>query len=133
MREAVTKTIGESTYSIIPLGGRASARALTRLLRVWGSGVAGGNGSPSQAFGAMLRNLTEEDTDYFIDLFAPLTTVRMGDKTPTLASVFEVHFVQKADEMVKWLLACLELNWSSFFEDMGLNLSAGTSAPTATK
>ena len=72
----------------------------------------------------IVTGLTEDDVEYFCEVFAKSTTVSYEDgKTPRLSDVFALHFATKYDEMTAWLLFCFEVNFAGFFQKLGLNRS----------
>jgi len=109
MREVKSKTIKDCTYEVTQLGAIKVRSLLTRLARILGSG--GGDMAKS------LGLITEEDMTYVCDAFAELTVVHQPDgKAPYLKNCFDLHFAGKYDEMIQWLMFCLEINFGSFLD-----------------
>lgn len=137
-RDSQKRTIGRYEYIVIPLGAREGCRVLSRLMKLMGRGAA--KGTEEEALGAILENLEESDADYFIATFDKYTSVRIGDKTPPLADIFDAHFISEYLEMLGWLKFAMEVNFAGFFSGVGgLGLVAPStdssksqsSAPTA--
>lgn len=120
--EAKETSIGEFRYLVRQLPGRQSARVLTRLVKVFGPMMEQiGKQEGWKALAALVTNLTVEDTDYFIDAFAPMTEVILpSGKSPVLNGIFDVHFQGRAKDMVEWLAFCLKVNYSDFFGVLGV-------------
>ena len=146
--ETQTRHIGDHNYRISQLSTKPGRRLLTRLFgiisptmaklvgdsQVKGKAfklselTAAGLGSAIETLGAVIK---EEDLDHFCDVLAEQTLLQTGpDKWVPLASVMEVHFAGKYDELLQWLFASLEVNYSSFFAKLGSG-SGGTPAAGA--
>lgn len=128
-REAVSKTIGEFEYRIVPLGAKQGTRMATRL----GKLVAALAPSPDSTgsveakvldrLRTLFDTLSESDVDYFCDTFAKFTEVQIApNKWPNLDKIFDEHFAGHYGDLTNWLLACIEVNFGSFLEEMGLEL-----------
>jgi hypothetical protein len=74
---------------------------------------------------------SEEDADYFRDLFLPQTSVTgggYGTKEPGLGSVFELHFVDRYSEYFEWIAFCIEVNFKRFFEEAAARKTANATS-----
>lgn len=125
------KVIGDSTYRARQLPAGEGRRAFARLVRFLGPALAGltsGEKDKGANLGATLAGLasalTPEDVDYFCDTFGAVNDVKNGDDWPRVSAVFDIHFAGKYGEMMKWIAWNIELNFGSFFADLGLRLSA---------
>lgn len=120
-----SKQIGSYTYTVTQLDalrGRRAAVRLGNVLGIAGSAVTGE--SPAEdvgatflsAVGKILERLTEEQFDYFCDLFAEQTAVSGPDYKgqPQLSEVFATHFADRYGDMIQWFAFCLEVNFRSF-------------------
>ncbi len=125
-----TRTIGEHEYTVYQLGAKEGREILRRLVKVlgasfdvvareWGTGGFTSN-LPAMARGAVavVENLEGPDLVAFCDAFGKSSTVRLGEKNPKVADVFDLHFAGNYDEMVLWLVFALEVNYAGFFRGM---------------
>lgn len=117
-----TQTIGAYTYTVFPLTAIPGRRAFVRLAKALGPalGVAatvkeGDETGMVNAFARLMGALSEDDVDYFCDLFAQSTTVRMGKDEPKLFDIFDIHFAGRYMEMFRWLAFCVGVNYGDFF------------------
>jgi hypothetical protein len=109
MREVKSKQINDCSYEVTQLGAIKGRSLLTRLARILGAG--GGDMAKS------LGMITEEDMSYICDSFSEVTVVKQPDgKAPYLKNIFDMHFAGKYDEMIQWLMFCLEINFGSFLD-----------------
>ena len=86
------------------------------------------------ALAAILSSLNESDVTYLCDVFASVTAVtggKYGEKQPQLDSVFATHFAGNYGEMIGWLVFCVKVNFSSFFD--GARDLLGTPAGSASE
>lgn len=119
-----SKQIGSYTYTVTQLDalrGRRAAVRLGNILGIAGSAAGDANsgelgGTLATAIGKVLERLTEEQFDYFCDLFAEQTTVSGPDYKgqPQLSEVFATHFADRYGDMIQWFAFCLEVNFKSF-------------------
>lgn len=120
-----SRQIGSYTYTVTQLDALRGRRAAVRLGNILG--IAGGamngeataddvGGTLAAAIGRILERLTEEQFDYFCDLFAEQTTVSGPgfQGQPQLNDVFATHFADRYGDMVQWFVFCLEVNFRSF-------------------
>jgi len=137
------RTIGEYIYTINQLPAPKGMALLTRLYKLAGPTIA-------QVLGAQdadkLRELTlahvahgiveladrisEEDLERLYDTFAAQCTYRTADGSGgKMVDVIarNEHFAGRYDDYFKWLVACLEVNYSSFF-DVARGALAGVAA-----
>jgi hypothetical protein len=119
MRTPQTKRIGEHEYTVTPLGAIRGSQVLVRVLKIVGPLFTSKD----------LSALQESDMDYMREVFAPLSTVNIEGKEPLLKDVFDAHFVGKYDEMIGWLMFCLEVNFQSILVGKGLGLAVGKASP----
>lgn len=132
MREAQTKTLGQTQYRVRPLGAKQGCRVITRLSKLLGSAFKSGAKDQNAMLGAALESLGEEDLDFFCRQFETHTQISVdGSKWPTLSDVFDVHFSQNYGELLLWLKFCLEVNFSGFFAETLGSLVGGSSANPA--
>lgn len=131
--QAQTRIIDGQEFTITPLGAVTGRKALTRLIKTVGPAV------DKSSIGALLSNINEADVDYFCDLFAKNTRITTGtDKQgnpvqPLLSDYgnFDLMFAANYGTMFSWLKFCLEVNFSSFFANLGATL-AGAASKTKT-
>jgi hypothetical protein len=125
MLKRETKTIGEHEYAVTQLDAVKGRRVATRIAKILAPVVGAGSaetGDMAKALQALVAGMTEEDVDSLCDVFAASTDVQIpGEKrSPKLSAIFALHFAGRYDEMVEWLLFCIEVNFSSFFARAGL-------------
>lgn len=130
-----TKHIGGFTYQVTQLDAITGRKAFTRLMKVIGpaigklQGAGGEDASLGQAFAELTGNLSEEDVDYFCDVFAKQTAVSGGDlregAEPQLSDIFSIHFAGRYFELMQWLVFAFKVNFSSFFGGAGAILRGG--------
>lgn len=104
--------IGEYEYAVTQLDAKKARRALARVAKYIGA-LQSGEGE--EGFAKAMALLTEDDVDYFCDLFAEFTTVKIGKEEPNLDSIFGMHFAGKLDEMLQWLGFAAKVNFGAFF------------------
>jgi hypothetical protein len=114
--------IGAYTYTVTPLTAIPGRRAFVRLAKAVGPALGaaagvkeGDDAGMFAAFAGLVAHLSEDDVDYFCDLFAANTTVKMGDKEPSLADIFDVHFAGRYLDMFRWLAFSVATNFGDFF------------------
>jgi hypothetical protein len=139
--EIKTEKIGEYTYRVTMLGARESGRVFFRLCNMFapifdGLDIKTAKGSVKASeelipavFAGMSRgmaNLKDADYDFLINAFAKTTEVEypperdalgnVRDRVPRLDKVFDEHFAGHFEDQMKWLLFCVEANYSSFLD-----------------
>ncbi len=125
-RQAVIKTIGGIEFSIYPLGAMTGRKVLTRLIRMAGPAM-----GKDTSLADLFAGIKEEDIEYLCDIFAQVTMVTLSpEKKPDLKAVFDNVFAGRYEVMVEWLKACLEVNFSSFFQNLGNALGKSVSKET---
>jgi hypothetical protein len=129
--EAKERRIGASTYRITQLPAKRGRAMLVRFVRLFGPGAGafvGGLGRGRSGFdGAvglgiadavhdLCTRISEDELSAICDQFAEYTVVVVSrDVERRLGDIFDDHFAGKYDEMLVWLRACCEVNFSSFF------------------
>lgn len=129
--EAKERRIGATTYRITQLPTKRGRALLVRFVRLFGPGAGafvGGLGRARPGFDgavglgiadAMLdlcTRINDEDLGIICDEFAEFTVVIVNrDVERRLKDIFDDHFAGKYDELLAWLKACCEVNFSSFF------------------
>ena len=113
------------TYSVTTVGAKKGSKVLARLFKVLGP-ILALNGKVTEdnilqkggeALGEVLRDLREEDLDFFVDTFAGHTEVVLAaDKRPQLSLILDDHFDGRYEELFAWLKFCVQLNFPSFFK-----------------
>jgi tail assembly chaperone len=136
------RTIGETRYRISQLGFGRGRATLVRLGHVLGPvvaelvGAAGGLDGGAAAAAAvkeLAARMTDADLEYFCETFAAATEVQVADgKWVPLRGVMEVQFAGRYDEMFRWLAACAEVNYSSFFAGLLTAAARGVPPPATT-
>ncbi len=119
MRETKSRVIDGVTYEVTQLGAKVGRLVLNRLAKV--IGAAADSDTPVADF---TRALTDEDLTYLCDTFAAMTTCEIPEAPgakPGLAGVFDMHFAARYDAMLQWLWFCVEVNFASFLERVGLS------------
>lgn len=141
------RRIGDYTYRIKPLGVGKGKALLVRLARATGpalaaaiDGVGAGAGSlaqlPAGVLGPAIKEfaagLNEEDLDYAVEALAAETEVSSGGEWAQLGPLVEYHFRGAYDELLRWLVFALEVNYGSFLRAVGDLMPAPAEAPTDT-
>lgn len=139
-----SKLIGQHTYKVTQLDALKGRRAFTRLVKLLGPAFASmGDGDDdakvARGISALVDRMSEDDVDYFCDVFAELTEVSGGSykkASPQLDTVFATHFAGNYFELTQWLIFAMKVNFSSFFGGAGALLgqvaSASSSLTTST-
>lgn len=134
--ETKDKQIGRYTYEVTQLGFKEGRAFLARVFKILGPVVSelvkGGakvsdvlNKDGRGAAGAIFeisQQLSEADLTYACGVMGKKSCVVLEDgKKPQLSDEFmELHFAGHYDEMFKWLLFAVEVNYGSFFGGKGL-------------
>lgn len=135
MLKTESRAIGNSVFHVRQLGTRVGRATLTRLLKTLGPAMgaflegrdlAKIEGEPSgsamaKVLAELSGSLSDEDLDYFCRTFGEATLVETeaGRQVPLTLETQELLFAGKYDELFKWLLFCLEVNYSSFLAGFG--------------
>lgn len=125
MIETVPKTIDGVQYKLHQLGARDGRHMLVRLTKVLGPSLGRlaeiDKDRLSEAIAGALYELsahvTEADLDWICEVFGKRTEVELeGGKLMVLdLEAQELHFAGAFGSMIKWLGACLEVNFADFF------------------
>lgn len=120
MRQPKSHTINGFVYDIQQFGAKEGRIVLAHVMRVV-AGAAEGDGS--DAIAKLAAGLTDQEVNYLCDTFAKYTMVgpEGTDNRVPLKDQFDTHFIGRYGDMLKWLWAALETNYSSFFSDLGLS------------
>lgn len=108
LRQCVKKEIDGEVYEITQLGAISSSKVFVRLVKILGPAIA------AKDFTSVFENLRDEDVDYFIKAFAPLTCV--PGVADDLSRVFDMHFAGRIGTMLQWLVACIDVNFGDFLK-----------------
>lgn len=97
-RETVDRVIGNNNYRTTQLGAIAGRKMIPRL-----QGMAEGG-------------FTEDFIEYACKVFGPLSAVEVAPgKWPALTEgLQDSHFSGNYDELMKWIVFCVEVNFSDF-------------------
>jgi hypothetical protein len=117
MLETKTHQIDGVTYDITQLEGMLGIEVLGRLVKVFGSAFAA-----DDPLGSFTRNLSTDDIKYLCTVFAKTTlhsTEANPDARVQLKDSIGFHFAGKYGRMLKWLWACIDVNYETFFADLG--------------
>lgn len=129
--------LGGYTYRVTQLGARKAAEVLERLVKLVAPGTRGFADSVAvaqtldalammglpAAVATVLDELKVGTTMEVAEIFAPFTNVREDERTdgpgPRLDKVFDQHFAGKLSHLYRWLVFCVEVNYSDFFDESG--------------
>ena len=130
--ESRERRIGATTYRITQLPAKRGRAMLVRFVRLLGpgagafvGGLARGKGGwdfaalggIGEAVHDLCMRMNDEDLGAICDEFATYTVVvKSRDVELPLAKVFDDHFAGQYGEMMAWLRACCEVNFTSFFD-----------------
>ncbi len=120
-RETVTETIAGYTYTIEKLGAKEGRKLLASLIRAVGPAFEG-----EDAIAKLCAAVTDSQLDMLCDTFAKATRYSPEndpDKEWELRLEIDQHFAGRYGAMVLWLKACLDANYSSFLDELGVSLS----------
>lgn len=156
MLKSETREIGGKEYCVTQLGAEDGQRLFFKLLKFVGPSVAAllrewrgrvdEQGKPqldvrvlSSALSEFMSQLSYGEFRDFVDTFMKSTALigdadERGNKPRVnLDKMKALAFVGDYGSLVKWLGFCLEVNYSSFFADMGAMLppNGAASAPSA--
>lgn len=137
-----SKRIGAHDYKVTQLNAVTGRRVFTRLFKLVGPAMAKtegrkGDDALAAAMTGLLEHLSEDDVDYFCDVFSAVTSVSGGaysKAAPQLADVFLSHFAGEYLAMMQWLAFCMQVNFRSFFAGAGRAIgqlvASDSSSPT---
>lgn len=128
--EPKSKEIGGATYVVTPMVATKGRKVFARLIKIAGPVLgkiaeAPPEGRQAALLAAIGAHVSEDDFEYFCDVFAPTTTVDGAD----LSKAFAVHFMGKYADMVEWVAFAVEVNFGDFF----LALARKSPAPNPAK
>lgn len=127
MIETTQKTIDDVSFYLTQLGFREGKKALVRLTKIVGPGLSrvamsakdGDMKHIAVAIFELTESLTEQDLDYFCEVFGAHTEIEDGHKRVRLnADIQNVIFAGRYDLMFKWLGACFEVNFGPLLRTM---------------
>ncbi len=100
--ESKESRLGDTTYMVTPLGAVTGRKLLLRVMKAMG--------------GQSLTSIADDDFDFLCETLSSSTLVkRLDGKTFPLKDIFDSHFSANYDEMTKWLLFALEVNYGKLF------------------
>jgi hypothetical protein len=108
-------------YEVVGVPARVGKRLLTLITHAIGPAFLAAGKEPDvmTVLAGVMERVKDADLDALIDAFAPLTTVHLTDgKSPRLNAIFDEHFAGNYQDMLAWLLFCLEVNYSGFFAEL---------------
>ena len=141
--ETREKMIGKRVYTLELSGFLDARKALVRLGNIVAPAIAAAAlkdgaktvasdatvgqiiGALSGGISTLLARLSDDDFDYFTNLFAPRTRVKEGDKEWSLAKKGVADHFDSVPmiEFYEWLAFCFEANFADFFADAAKRLS----------
>src|SRR6267154_2511212 len=96
-REVHKKVLGKHEYETHQLGALQGRKVLMRVFSALKKGD--------------VHAWDESDLEYFCDVFGPVSSVKIGQGSPTVTSVFDAHFSDNYFEMTQWLSWCIEVKF----------------------
>lgn len=115
MREAEVIDIEGFTYEVRPLPTTQGLRLMHTLAQVMGAGVSVVMEGPqgiAKMVPEMVERITPEKLTEVCAMLGARTSVRVGDKKPSLTGeFFEAHFAARYHVLVQWLRFSLEVNF----------------------
>ncbi len=121
MIETQERVIKGITYQITMFGSKEGSRVLARLMSHIGEpigavGDAKGDNAIASAVGKFVTGFTPDEVTFFCNAFAAKTVVVLESGVhEKLSQSFDLHFAGEYDAMLEWLIACIEVNYASFF------------------
>jgi hypothetical protein len=131
--QAQSKRIGDTEYTVTPIGFRDARRVLVRVGNILGpklaelitsidmsKGVSNAfEKDAAQAIGDLLGRITDADLQYLEDAFSPTTEIECDaapNKRPQLVHAIKAgHFDTRLPEFFLWLGFALQVNFQRFF------------------
>lgn len=125
MRETKSKVIGDTTYFVTQLGAKEARSVGRRLAKIFGIAAEADN-----KIGKFFEALTDEELTFLCDTFAKVTLISPSDSplNPAtgqpqvqwpLVAKFDDHFAGHLGFMMQWLRFGVEVNFSSFLDELG--------------
>lgn len=136
--EKQTRQIGEYSYEVTQFGAKLGNRVLMKVVKsiapllVAAASAGTLKDLDTDGVTSALASLSETDFDWIVEQCAASTDVIMGERSPGLKTIFDIHFAGKYLDELAWLAFVLEVNFGPFFQDMKRKLaSAGAKVPSA--
>jgi hypothetical protein len=118
LTDVKTHEINGTTYIIQPLVPKTGRKVLMRLIRLFGPAFeAIEKGDP---IATLTKALTDDEVDFLTDAFIDSTRLQKGGGEVPLKGQFDNHFAANYGEMMLWLWACINTNFGSFLEGLGV-------------
>ena len=121
MKEAQSRDIEGTRYTVTPLGAKQGLAVMSRLSKMI-AGAAKHSETKEAAIAGALEAISADDLTFLCDVFAKLTTFANGEKEPLLSTFFDDHFSGEYGRLLQWLGFCLEVNFSSLFLSLSLKI-----------
>jgi hypothetical protein len=123
-RPTVKTTIGEFTYTVTKLGATQGQKLLVKLIKSLGPAASGiGSGTIGEVLAGAVTNLDPALVDELTEVFAKQTEVLTPEgKRPQLSDIYNEHFSGHYDELVDWLVFCVQENFESFLAGVRRNI-----------
>ena len=125
-RDTITHEIDGHKYQITQLGSKEGRRLMLRLIDVAGEGIAkiiasqdSGNTSTLNAAAIeLIAAIKEKDLEYLCSTFGASTKViaKSGEASTLDDHVIDDWFAGRYDTMIRWLKACIEVNYAPLFD-----------------
>lgn len=122
--EKQSRQIGEFSYEVTQFGAKLGNRVLLKVVKsvapLFMAAAAAGNLKDIDVNGiaSAIAGVSEDDFEWLVEQFAGATDVQIGEQTPSLKKVLDVHFAGKYLEELEWLAFAIEVNYGPFFQDM---------------
>jgi hypothetical protein len=140
--EVKTKTINGKEIMVTPFTGFISQRYLTKVVKLFGPGIAGvlsGNSmdilnSDLSVFGDAIGRLTDRlDPDELSKFILDLLSMVRINKVEITQESFDLEFQGNLSFMYKILWFVMEVNWGDFFGKSGFGEMISKLKPQSTK
>jgi hypothetical protein len=116
-RPTVKTTIGEFTYTVTKLGATQGQKLLVKLIKSLGPAASGiGSGTIGEVLAGAVTNLDPALVDELTEVLTP------EGKRPQLSDIYNEHFSGHYDELVDWLVFCVQENFESFLAGVRRNI-----------
>lgn len=122
--EKQTRQIGEFSYEVTQFGAKVGNRVLLKVVKslapLFMAAAAAGNIKDIDVEGvaSAIAGISEDEFEWLVEQFASATEVQIGEQTPTLKKVYDLHFAGKYLDELAWLAFAIEVNYGPFFQDM---------------